>query len=275
MSPTQWVPVQGRRIEYRWFDPEMPIADRPPIVLLHEGLGSVSMWKGFPQSLAVVTETRVIAYSRFGYGDSDTPAPRPIATRMLEEEALGVLPELLRTLGIERPVLLGHSDGASIALIYSGTHRDEVSGVIAMAPHVFVEDMCIASIESAKQAYLETDLRERLARYHRNPDRAFWQWNRLWLDPEFRAWNIEHYLPSIRCPLLLIQGNEDEYGTMEQLERIARKAKLTETLRLARCGHSPHRDQTAQVLAAAHRFMEERICRSPIGVPEGTSLPSG
>jgi pimeloyl-ACP methyl ester carboxylesterase len=217
------------------------------------------MWKDFPQKLAEATETRVVAYSRFGYGDSDAPAPRPVATRMLEEEALNVLPEVLGALRIQRPVLFGHSDGASIALIYSGAHPDEVSGVIAMAPHVFVEDMCIASIENAKQAYLETDLPDRLARYHRDPDGAFWQWNRLWLDPEFRAWNIEHYLPSIRCPLLLIQGHEDEYGTMEQLERIVRGARLTETLRLAHCGHPPHRDQTAPVLAAAHRFMEERL----------------
>jgi pimeloyl-ACP methyl ester carboxylesterase len=275
VSRTQWIPVQGRRIEYRWFDPQKPIPGRPSIVMLHEGLGSLSMWKSFPDILATITETRVVAYSRFGYGDSDAPAPRPIATRKLEEEALNVLPEILCALGIQRPVLFGHSDGASIALIYSGAHPDEVSGIIAMAPHVFVEDMCIASIENARQAYLETNLRERLAPYHRDPDGAFWQWNRLWLDPEFRAWNIEHYLPSIRSPLLLIQGHDDEYGTMEQIERIVRRAKLTETLRLAHCRHSPHRDQTGQVLAAARRFIEERICRNRVDVPAGSSLPSG
>lgn len=275
MSPTEWITVQGRRIEYRWFDPEKALPGRPPIVMLHEGLGSVSMWKNFPEILATVAEARVIAYSRFGYGNSDTLTARPVATRMLEDEALQVLPEILHALSIQRPVLFGHSDGASIALIYAGTHPDEVSGVIAMAPHVFVEDMCIASIESAKQVYLETDLRDRLARYHRDPDGAFWQWNRLWLDPKFRAWNSEHFLRSIRCPLLVIQGYEDEYGTMEQLERIARKVKLTETLKLPHCRHSPHRDQTAHVLAAARRFMEERVYREPVDAQARRPLPSG
>jgi len=259
VSPTQWIPIQGRRIEYRWFDPETPIPGRPSIVMLHEGLGSVSMWKDFPRKLAEATGTRVLAYSRFGYGGSDAPARQPVATRMHEEEALDVLPEVLRALDVHQPVLFGHSDGASIALIYSGARPDEVSGVIAMAPHVFVEDMCIASIESTRQTYLQTELPQRLARHHRDPDGAFWLWNQVWLDPLFRDWNIEHYLQSIRCPLLLIQGYEDEYGTMEQLDRIVRSAKPTDTLKLARCRHSPHRDQPGAVLAAARRFMEERV----------------
>jgi pimeloyl-ACP methyl ester carboxylesterase len=255
--------MQGRRLECRWFEPHAPLAQRQNIVMLHEGLGSLAMWKEFPQQLADATGARVVAYSRFGYGNSDPAARQPIATQMHEDEALNILPEVLRALDIERPLLLGHSDGASIALIYSGANPDDVCGVIAMAPHVFVEDMCIASIEGAREAYLRTDLPRRLGRYHRDPDGAFWLWNRVWLDPLFRDWNIEHYLPSIRCPVLLIQGHQDEYGTMEQLERICRSVKGGEALKLDDCRHSPHRDRPAEVLAAIRRFMDERVLAAP------------
>lgn len=268
MSPAQWLSLRGRRLEYRWFEPQVSGAEHPTVVMLHEGLGSLAMWKDFPQRVADSTGARVIAYSRFGYGNSDAPSRQPVATQMHEDEALTVLPELLRALDIRRPLLFGHSDGASIALIHSGAHPHEVSGVIAMAPHVFVEDMCIASIERARDAYLQTDLPQRLARYHRDPDGAFWLWNRVWLDPLFRDWNIEHHLPSIRCPVLLIQGHDDEYGTLEQLERIERAVKQAQVLELDHCGHSPHRDRPDEVLEAARHFVSSNACCSRISREE-------
>ena len=156
---------------------------------------------------------------------------------------------------MERPILFGHSDGASIALIHAGGARRDVRGVIALAPHVMVEDIGIASIELAKRNYQTTNLREKLARYHANPDSAFWGWNDIWLDPEFRAWNIEEYLPRITCPVLAMQGLEDEYGTMEQIERIARAVPRTEVLALEDCRHSPHRDRPDAVCDAVTRFV--------------------
>jgi pimeloyl-ACP methyl ester carboxylesterase len=176
---------------------------------------------------------------------------------MHEHEALDVLPRVLQELNIERPVLFGHSDGASIALIHAAKYRNDVAGVIALAPHVFVEDMCIASITAVKHSYLTTDLPCKLARYHDHPDRAFWLWNDIWLDPAFRNWNIEHYLPFITCPVLAIQGYEDEYGTMAQLESIARATPRSSLLKLRGCRHSAHRDRSEEVLAAARAFLAD------------------
>lgn len=255
MSDSGFISIRGVAIEYRCFEPSRAVPDRPVIVMLHEGLGSVSAWKDFPQLLADTTRSRTVAYSRFGYGRS-AAAPVPhTALKMHEREALDVLPRVLEELNIERPVLFGHSDGASIALIHAAECRDDVAGVIALAPHVFVEDMCLASITAAKQSYLTTDLPRKLARYHDHPDRAFWLWNDVWLDPAFRAWNIEHHLPYISCPVLAIQGYEDEYGTMEQLERIARGAPHSRLLKLRDCRHSAHRDRPEEVLAAARAFV--------------------
>jgi pimeloyl-ACP methyl ester carboxylesterase len=174
---------------------------------------------------------------------------------MHRREALEVLPEVLRQLEIDRPVLFGHSDGASIALIYAGEEAQSVAGVAVMAPHVFVEDMCIASIEAARQAYLMTDLRHRLERHHIDPGRAFWLWNDVWLDPAFRAWNIEQYLAAISCPVLAIQGYQDEYGTVEQLDRLARAIPRAELLKLEQCRHSPHRDQPDAVIQSLKGWM--------------------
>jgi pimeloyl-ACP methyl ester carboxylesterase len=230
--------------------------------MLHEGLGSVALWKDFPARLAQRTGAHVIAYSRFGYGHSDSPERPYGALEMHEHEAIKVLPELLRSLDIQRPLLLGHSDGASIALIFAGTHPDDVAGVVALAPHVFVEDMCLESIRNARQTYLSTDLAQKLARYHANPDSAFWLWNNVWLDPAFKAWNIERYLANITCPLLAIQGYEDEYGTMEQLDRIARGVPRAQQLRLEDCHHSPHRDQPDAVLAAVGSFAQPVLGRA-------------
>jgi pimeloyl-ACP methyl ester carboxylesterase len=256
VSEPQFANVPGGRLEYQQFEP--PGTPREgKVVMLHEGLGSVAMWKRFPRELAAATRMPVVAYSRFGYGRSDAP-PKPYgALEMQEKEATQVLPAFLDALRIEKPLLFGHSDGASISLIYAGATPNDVAGVVALAPHVFVEDMCITSIEGAREAYLTTDLPRRLALYHRDPDRAFWGWNDIWLDPAFRAWNIEHYLPSIACPVLGIQGYEDEYGTMEQLDRLARGTSRCTLLRLEQCAHSPHRDQPGKVLTAMEDWLKD------------------
>jgi pimeloyl-ACP methyl ester carboxylesterase len=240
------------RLEYQLFD-NGPIAAHT-IVMLHEGLGSVSLWKDFPERLAAATRSCVIAYSRFGYGKS-TPMTEPRTVRYMHDEALIILPQVLDALEVEKPILFGHSDGASIALIFAGGSDREISGVTALAPHVFVEELSVTNIAAAKTAYQSTNLRERLARHHDDVDRVFWGWNDIWLSKDFRAWNIEEYLPRIRCPILAIQGRDDEYGTMEQIRRIERQATRVETVSLAQCRHSLHRDQPERVLDAVGHWV--------------------
>lgn len=173
----------------------------------------------------------------------------------MHDEALDVLPEFLRRLGIERPILLGHSDGASIALIYAGTH-DQVKGLILLAPHVFVEPLTVASIAEAKERFKVTNLPEKLARHHEDSVATFWGWNDIWLHPDFLHWNIEEYLPKINCPILAIQGKDDEYGTMRQLQAIQRQVYGPfEQVVLDQCKHSPHRDQPDGALSAIARFV--------------------
>jgi pimeloyl-ACP methyl ester carboxylesterase len=248
-----FVSAGGHRLEYERID--VGGHDRPTLVLLHEGLGSIAMWRDFPHLLAHATVSRVIVYSRYGYGSSD-PLREPRNVRYMHDEALVVLPELLDALSIENPILVGHSDGGSIALIHAGGSGRAVAGVAAMAPHVVVEDISVASIALARDAYVTTDLPSRLGRYHADVDRAFWGWNDIWLSPDFRAWNIEEYLPRIRCPVLAIQGQDDEYGTMEQLARITAGARDVELVKLEDCRHSPHRDQPEAVLEAIARFVD-------------------
>jgi pimeloyl-ACP methyl ester carboxylesterase len=234
--------------------------DAATFVMLHEGLGSVSMWKDFPVQLARATGNHVVVYSRHGYGRSAAVrAPRTV--RYMHDEALVVLPRFLDEIGIEHPILLGHSDGGSIALIHAGGSGRAVGGIVALAPHVMVEDISVSSIAAAKIAYQSTNVRERLARYHDDVDGAFWGWNDMWLDPAFRTWNIEEYLPRIRCRVLAIQGEDDEYGSMEQIERIARAAPEVEMQKFANCGHSPHRDQPEAVLAAVAQWTERYRAR--------------
>jgi pimeloyl-ACP methyl ester carboxylesterase len=234
------------RIEYEHIagDPHSPT-----IVMLHEGLGSVSMWKDFPQQLARATRSNVVVYSRHGYGRS-APLQAARSVSYMHDEALIVLPQFLDALGIENPILFGHSDGGSIALIYAGGTGRKVSGIVVLAPHVFVEEISVTSIAAAKIAYETTTLRERLARYHDDVDGAFWGWNNIWLHPAFRGWNIEHYLPHIACRVLAIQGEDDEYGSMEQIDRIARAAPDVELRKLEQCRHSPHKDRPDAVLEA-------------------------
>lgn len=244
-------------LEYEWV--RTVNARHPVMVMLHEGLGSLSMWKDFPRRLSMATHHNVLVYSREGYGHS-SPLPQPRTPTYMHYEALTVLPALLDALHIERPILLGHSDGASIALIHTGGSPRGVAALILLAPHVFVEEISISNIAAAKAAYESGDLRARLALYHEHVDVTFRGWNDIWLDPDFRAWNIEEFLPRISCPLLAIQGEDDEYGTMEQLERIARAAPQAQLLKLPRCGHSPHRDQPEQLLEAVTDFVD-RACR--------------
>ena len=243
------------RLEYRWFDPDGKAAERA-IVLLHEGLGSVSMWRDFPNQLALATKRPVLAYSRRGYGRSD-PVGKPHTTSYMHEEALEQLPALLDDLNISSPILFGHSDGASIALLHAASGIRPVGAVIVEAPHLFVEDISIRSIRAARVAYESGDLRTKLARYHADVDGAFYGWNDIWLSAEFRSWNIEGDLKSLHAPLLAIQGDEDEYGTIQQIDRIARVCPDVELLMLADCRHSPHRDQQEQVLRAVQRFLRQ------------------
>jgi pimeloyl-ACP methyl ester carboxylesterase len=226
----------------------------PELVFLHEGLGSVSHWKDFPARIAAATGCSVTVYSRYGSGQSDLLAEdRPVL--YMHDEALKSLPELLSKLRIESPILVGHSDGASIALIFAGAH-DRVRGLILLAPHVFVEDLSVASIAEAKVKFETTNLPEKLARHHRDAARTFWGWNKIWLHREFRRWNIEEYLPHITCPTLVIQGLDDQYGTMAQVESIRKQnGGPVEVLSLADCKHSPQRDQPEAVLKAIERFV--------------------
>ncbi len=244
--------VGGRRLEVQI----IPGRDGAPgtLVFLHEGLGSVSLWRDFPARVVAATGCTAVVYSRYGYGNSD-PLEAPFAVDYMHREALESLPALREELGIAAPILVGHSDGASIALIHAGAGA-AVRGLVALAPHVFVEDLSVRSIAQAKTAFETTDLPQRLARHHRDPRRTFYGWNDIWLDPDFRRWNIEAFLPQIDCPVLVIQGEDDEYGTMAQADTIAARVHgPCEVVKLARCGHSPHRDQPKPTLAAVAAFV--------------------
>ncbi len=241
------------RIEHAWVGADDPRA--PLIVFLHEGLGSLAMWRDFPALLCAAAGTRGLVYSRPGYGRSTPRAPgESWAPDFMHRQAHEVLPALLRALRVDTPPwLFGHSDGGSIALLHAASFP--VAGVIAMAPHILVEDLSVASIEQARIAYETTSLRERLAKYHDDPDSAFWGWNRIWLHPDFRGWSIEQDIGNIRCPLLALQGLDDEYGSLEQIRGIARQVPNTRLLELPACGHSPHKDQPQAVIDAARAFI--------------------
>ncbi len=247
------------RIEVAWIARERSTA--PLLVFLHEGLGSVAMWKDFPQRMCEASGCRGLVYSRPGYGRSTPRAPEEVWDMdFMHRQAHEVLPALLTALGIdaqmEPPWLFGHSDGGSIALLYAARFPQRLAGAIVVAPHIMVEDLSVQSIALARSSYLETNLRTRLATYHDDPDSAFWGWNRIWLRPEFRHWSIEKEIESIRCPLLALQGVYDEYGTMKQIQGIARAVPQAELLELPDCGHSPQRDQPERLIAAVSHFMQ-------------------
>jgi pimeloyl-ACP methyl ester carboxylesterase len=252
----RFLELGGRRLEYV----DLPARHdaRPALVLLHEGLGCVEMWRDLPSLLASATGCRTVAYSRWGYGRSDG-LDGPRTPRYLHDEALLWLPELRAALGLERVVLVGHSDGASIALVHAGADQWPVAALVAIAPHEFVEEVTVEGIRAAGEAWRTTDLAARLRRYHRDADGVFAAWHDTWLSAAFRAWNIEEFLPGIRCPLLAIQGEQDEYATMAQLDAIVRGATRSpraEQMRLEGCGHAPHRERADEVVAAIARLVD-------------------
>lgn len=249
-----WVTIGGIRLEFVRLRSAHPRDDAPAIVFLHEGLGSLAMWRDFPQRIADATGCEAVVYSRAGYGRSDA-ACLPRAVRYMHDEGLEVLPALLASLAIEKPILFGHSDGGSIALICAGGTETPLSGLILIAPHVMVEDISVASIAQAKVAWQTTDLPTRLGKYHADVDAVFRGWNDIWLHPDFRAWNVEEYLSGIACPVLAIQGEDDEYGTMAQVERIAAQIRDVDLVKLADCRHSPHKDQPEAVIEAVGNFV--------------------
>jgi pimeloyl-ACP methyl ester carboxylesterase len=247
----------GHRLEYRWAVAPAGASDAHTLVLLHEGLGSTAMWKTFPDELAEATGCRALVYSRYGYGKSDLlTAPRK--PDYLHREALEVLRAVLEHLEIENPILVGHSDGASIALIHAGAGLRAVRALVLLAPHVFVETLSVDSIVEVKAAFETTDLPARLAKYHDDAVRTFWGWNDIWLHPDFRRWNIEEYLPGITCPVLVIQGEDDQFGTLAQVQAIERQVRGPfMQLVLAQCRHSPQIDQKPRTLAFIADFVAQ------------------
>lgn len=248
----EFVPVDGARLEYAWHGP-LP-AHAPTLVFLHEGLGSVSQWRNFPADLCSRTGCGALVYSRRGHGKSDAlTVPRTIG--FMHDEATGVLPRLLEMFDIRRPILVGHSDGASIALIHAASGGDPFA-MLLEAPHVFVEDVTLARIAELRELYRTTDLRTKLARHHSNVDSLFQYWTDVWLRPEFRTWNIEAYLPDVRCPTLVVQGKQDEYGTDRQVDALlSALGGRCEGIMLDHCGHAPHIDQRARVSDIMARFI--------------------
>jgi pimeloyl-ACP methyl ester carboxylesterase len=245
-------------LEYVWIAADNP---GPLLVFLHEGLGSVALWRTFPRTLCEATGCRGLVYSRSGYGRSSPfwpPHDWPVDFMQIEGREL--LPRFLSALGIDSaadpPVLVGHSDGASIALIYAAYFPSNVAGVVAMAPHIFVEPLTIESIAKTREKFLTSDLPARLGKYHRDIQGAFWGWANAWLRPAFAQWNIQPLLSRVQCRLLLIQGSDDVYGTMAHIDGIVAQVATSMAIKLSACGHSPHLDQPGIVVDAIGRFLE-------------------
>lgn len=250
--------LEGRQLETAWWGPAP--ADAPTLVLLHEGLGSVGLWRDTPEHLADVTGCGVFAYSRFGYGRSDSISlPRPMT--YMHDEALHVLPRVLDAAGIRKAILVGHSDGGSIAAIHAGATQDpRLAGLVLIAAHFIVEDPNITAIAEIRQAYGQGELRQRLARHHRDVDAAFYGWNSAWLDPRFRAFDITEYLPRITVPILAMQGADDPYGTEEQLRVLQRHARAPLEIRLIPgARHAPHLEAKQATLATIAGFVAQRL----------------
>lgn len=244
--------IDGKMIEYRTIPGD---GSRPWLVFLHEGLGCVSLWRDFPDKIARRTGCRALVYSRLGYGQSDG-LDGARATDFMHTEARQALPKLLAKLAIEAPILIGHSDGASIALIHAAEPASRVRAVVAMAPHVMVENVSVESIAKISETYERTDLKARLQRHHKHVDDAFYGWSRIWLSPAFRTWSLGAEVSRLSCPALLIQGEDDEYGTLAQIDAIQAVATgPTTRLVLSQCGHSPQRDQEDAVIDAIAAFV--------------------
>ena len=261
MASEGFLVADRRRLEFTWHGPRPEAGPEvgPTLVFLHDGTGCISTWKDFPRRLGEATGLGVFCYSRAGYGGSD-PAVLPRTTRYMHHEAQTVLPQVLTGAGIGEVVLVGHSDGASIALIHAGGRAEGLRALLLVAPHVFAEELSMAGIRRAAEDYRTTDLRERLARHHgKGVDEAFWGWNDIWLHPDFRHWNIEDTLAPIRVPTLLIQGAADEYGTLAQLERIESGISgPVERVMIPACGHSPHLAEAQATLDAMTEFLSSR-----------------
>lgn len=257
----------GKTLEYVCHGP--PPSQAPTLVLLHEGLGCVQLWRDFPQALAKATGLGVFAYSRAGYGRSD-PADLPRPLDYMTREAEEVLPQVLDAIGVERAVLVGHSDGATIAAIYAGSVADyRVRALVLMAPHFFTEDMGLAEIAKAKAAFEAGDLRSGLAKYHADPDNAFRGWNDCWLHPDFKDWNVADAIDHLRIPTLAIQGRDDQYGSLAQITEIETRAYApVDTLLLDDCRHAPFLDQPEQVTLAISEFCA-RLMRLEASGPAG------
>ena len=255
--------IGGKTLETKWWGPGPDTA--PTLVLLHEGLGCVALWRDFPDVLASETGCGVFAYSRFGYGNSDAATlPRPMS--YMHDEALNVLPQVLDAAGVRRTVLIGHSDGGSIAAIHAGAVQDpRVVGVVMLAAHFFVEELNITSIRAIKQTYEQGDLRPRLARYHRDVDVAFRGWNDAWLDPRFRKFDITEQVARIRVPVLALQGTDDPYGSDEQLRVLKQAARCSvETQLIAGARHSPHLEARDTTLAAIAPFVRNVLVETVV-----------
>lgn len=243
------ISVAGHQLEYEWVG-----AGEQTLVFLHEGLGSIRQWRDFPEKVAKATGCRALVYDRYGYGNSTVLRESRVTVRFMHDGALQELPELLTKLQVKDPILVGHSDGASIALIHAGSHP--VRGVAVMAPHVFVEAFNLGSIEKIAADFETSGLKAGLAKYHRDPSKTFHLWADAWRDPAFKQWNIEEYLPGIACPVLAIQGEQDQYGTMAQLDAIARQVRgPCELLKLQDCGHAPFKDKPEEALKAVADFI--------------------
>jgi pimeloyl-ACP methyl ester carboxylesterase len=246
--------VDGRRLEAI----ELPGGDpdRCPLVLLHEGLGSVSAWRDFPEALQRATSRRVLAFSRFGHGRSDPPA-EPRTPAFFHEEALDILPHVLRRLDAREPVLVGHSDGASIAAIYAGSHQDHrVRGLVLIAPHFICEDITHASIAELRKEFEAGELRSRLARWHADVDATVRGWSDVWLGPDFRAWDISEYLAYIRVPVLIVQGEDDHYGTVRQIAIVQEECYCpVEVALLPGARHSPQREAPEATMRVVTEFI--------------------
>ena len=250
-----FVEAAGRSLSYEWIEGDGRA--KPTLIFLHEGLGSIRQWREFPAQVVAASGCRALVYDRYGYGQSEVLEEARRTVRFMHDEALSFLPELRKALQVEDAILVGHSDGASIALIHAGAGYP-VRGVAVMAPHVFIEPICLSSIDKAKQIFETTDFAEKLRRYHRDARKTFYGWADVWTEENFNSWDIrEEYLRKIRCAVLAIQGHGDEYGTMAQLDEIARTVGgPCELLKLEDCGHTPFRDQPQKTLAAITRFID-------------------
>jgi len=258
LAEAGFLDIDGHRIEYRFVGPQPDKA--PTLVLLHEGLGCVGLWNDFPEKLAAATGAGAFVYSRAGYGKSSPVSlPRPLS--YMHDEARQSLPKLLDAIGFRRGLLIGHSDGASIAAIYAGSHQDHrVGGLVLIAPHFFTEDPGIASIVEARKAYETGDLRMRLARWHDDVDNAFKGWNGAWLDPQFRKWDITEFLAYIRVPVLIVQGEDDQYGTAKQIEVAQQECYCpVEVALLPGARHSPQREAPQPTLKAMSDFVARTL----------------